>query len=223
MDPFLQNHQYNFVARQVKFVISTSKTCTDPQVVEMVKYTAGNKMVQACPGLDGENLHLLEHMGKLQTDEELQSYLNTLSQCIIPFPEITETQLKRLFPKVKKLSMPELSDIKGQPLTYLTWTDTATNKKYLVYYRRPQQGKELGRKLIGLEGKFTITSKSGVCAFCKKPGNSAFFSVLAKMRGASSPDNYRTVGQYICLDSKACNSQITELDGLESFIETITH
>ena len=222
MDLFLQNHQYNYIVRQAKLVISTIKTCSDNQIVETVKYTALNKVLDVCPGLSGEQRHLVEGLGELQTAEELQVYMSKLLQCTIKFPTLTEPQLKRLFPKVKKLRIPDLSDLEKHPLTYFTWTDSATNKKYLVYYRQPQPDKKSSGKLIGIEGQYTSTNKTGVCAFCKKPGEAAFFSAVAKTRSSHSPDYYRSVGQYICLDNKACNVQITELDALESFIEDIS-
>lgn len=222
MDPFLQNHQYNYITRQARLIMSTIETCIDKQVIETVKYTAASKVLDACPGLSGEHRQLVAGLGQLQTVEDMQIYLGQISQCTIKFPEITEQQVQRLFPKVKKLHVPDLAVIKERPLTYLTWIDSATNKKYLVYYRQPQPGKESSGKLIGLEGQYTATNKTGICAFCNRTEESGLFSVIAKTRSSKSPDYYRSVGQYICLDSKICNSQITELDALESFIESVS-
>jgi hypothetical protein len=50
-----------------------------------------------------------------------------LSNYTVKFPEVTESQLKGLFPKIKKLRMPDFSRIEGRALTYLGWTDPATN------------------------------------------------------------------------------------------------
>ncbi|GCE31469.1 hypothetical protein KDA_69530 [Dictyobacter alpinus] len=222
MDIFLQNHQYNYIMRQGRLIMSTIRTCTDNQVIETFKYSAVSKVLDACPGLSEEHQQLLKRLGDLQTAEELQLYLDKILQCTFKFPAITETRLQRLFPKVKKLSMPDLTEIDERPLTYFTWMDTATNKHYLVYYRQPQPSKEAAGKLVGIQGQYTSTNKTGICAFCKKTGDASLFSVRAKTRSAQSPDYYRSVGQYICLDSKVCNTQITELDALESFIESVS-
>jgi hypothetical protein len=222
MDLFLQNHQYNYIARQARLVISMSKTCNDRRVMETFRYSAVSKAVDVCSGLSGEYLHFVEELGDLQTEDDLQAYLSKLSKCTIRFPEITELQLKRLFPKIKKLRLPEAIEIEARPLTYLSWTDPATNKRFLVYCRQPQAGNESAHNLVGIEGQYMPTNKTGICAFCKKPGEAAFFSVIAKSKRTPSPDYYRSVGQYICLDSNVCNTQITDLEALDGFISSVT-
>jgi hypothetical protein len=222
MEPFLQNHQYNRIAQQANLLLSALKTCTDRKVVEAARHSAVGKAVEACPGLSGERLHLVERMGDLQTNEQFQAYLSELSNYTIKFPAITERQLQRLFPKAKKLRMPELAGIERRTLTYLGWTDPGTNKQFLVYWRQPQHREDPSDSLVGVEGRYTPTNKKGLCAFCKKYGETGLFSAVTKSRLSHLPDYYKAVGQYICLDSEACNARITDLDAIETFFEAVT-
>lgn len=224
MEPFLQNHQYNRIAQQAKMLLSALQTSNDRKVVEAARHSAVTRAVEARPGMSGEELRLVERLADLRSTEEFQTYLAELSDHTIAFPEMTESKLKGLFPKVKKLRMPDMARIEGRPLTYLGWTDPGTNRLFLVYARtRPTEpgGKEAGG-LIGIEGRFTAANKKGVCAFCNRTGEMALFTAVSKTKLSHLPDYYKAVGQYICLDSDVCNSQITDLDALERFFDAVT-
>lgn len=222
MDPFLQNHQYNRIAQQAHVLLSALQTSTDSNVVEAVRYSAVSKAVEACNGLSGEPLQLVERLADLQTTEEFQAYLSELSNYTVKFPKVTESQLKGLFPKIKKLRMPDFAQIEGRTLTYLGWTDPATNRMFLVYSRQQLPGAKPLNSLVGVEGRFIYANKKGVCAFCNKSGETVLFTAVSKTKMSHLPDYYKAVGQYICLDSEVCNSRITDLDALERFFESVT-
>lgn len=216
MEPFLQNHQYNRIAQQAKSLLSALQTSNDRKVVEAARYSALTKAVEACPGMNAEQLKLVERMGELSSTEEFQAYLAELAACAVKFPVLTESKIKSLFPKIKKLRMPDLAGLEERSFTYLGWTDTSANRLLLVYPRAQQPG-----ELVGIEGRFVATNKKGVCAFCNRTGDTALFTVVAKHKISQLPDYYKAVGQYICLDSNACNARITELDALERLVEAV--
>jgi len=222
MDPFLQNHQYNRIVQQAHALLSALRTSTDRKVVEAVRYSAVSKAIEACNGLSGGPLQLVERLADLQTAEEFQAYLSELSNYTVKFPKISESQLKGLFPKVKKLRMPDFTNIEGRTLTYLGWTDPATNRMFLVYSRQQPPDAKSSNRLVGVEGRYVSANKKGICAFCNSSGETTLFTVVSKNKMSHLPDYYKAVGQYICLDSEVCNSRITDLDALERFFESVT-
>jgi hypothetical protein len=216
MEPFLQNHQYNRIAQQAKVLLSALQTSSDRKVIEAARYSALHKAIEACPGISGVQLELVERMANPKSTEELQAYLAELADYTWKFPVLTVSKVKGLFPKIKKLRMPDLTALEGRCLTYLGWIDPAANRLLIVYPSR-----QPAHELTGIEGRFVTTNKKGVCAFCNRTGEMALFTVVAKHKIAQLPDYYKAVGQYICLDSSGCNERITELEALERLIEAV--
>ncbi|MFD2613409.1 FusB/FusC family EF-G-binding protein [Paenibacillus gansuensis] len=220
MEPFLHNHQYNLIAKQAKVLLSALRTSSDRKVIEAARSNAISKSAEVCSGADRGQMMLVERMGDLKEPEQLESYLSELGQYRIPFPELSEKQIKSMFPKVKKLRLPDLDAVKGKALTYLGWTDVATNRMFLVYPGINTE--EAEPRMISVEGRFTADNRKGICAFCNRMGETVLYTAESKVRRSSIPDYYKAVGQYICADSKECNTKITELDALEKFLAGVT-
>lgn len=129
------------------------------------------------------------------------------------FPQLTEKQIRKLFPKNKKLALPDLS-VDYRFVTYLGWVDISSTKLFIVY---PLDG-----QVVGIEGKYTPTHKKIVCFLCNRHSETALFTAVSKARPAhASPDYYKAVGNYMCLDSRECNKHITNVDALEKFIRSV--
>ena len=90
-------------------------------------------------------------MSTIEKAEDFQRYLNALEPYLEPYPTISLNQIQKLFPKNKKLKVPDLQSIDFRYVTYLGWVDIATNKLYIVY---PFEG-----RFIGIEGRITPTNK----------------------------------------------------------------
>ncbi|MCI3920963.1 FusB/FusC family EF-G-binding protein [Paenibacillus sp. TRM 82003] len=215
MEAFLTNHQYNMVAQQAMAALSAAQTSSDPKVVEAAKTMAMAKATAAAPTAAGEALRLLERVVEPRTPEALQQYLAELRNATVPTPTLTESELKSLFPKIKKLRLPDLSNYGERGATYFGWTDPGTSRLFLVY-----APSSLGRR-VGVEGRIEPVGKKGVCAFCNHHGETVLFSAVSKKKIASLPDYYKAVGQYICADSVVCNSRITDIDALDRFFESV--
>ena len=212
--PFIRNHQYNVIKKQVKHLQHTLKTVSDPKVIEAVKYSAQTKVVEAFGTLSDEQKQLLLPIGELNTVEELEHYLLSFEPYLLPFPELSGKQITKLFPKVKKLKAPDFAAVDLRRVTYLGWLDVAQNKLFIVY--------DLQGQPVGIEGRFT-PAKKGVCFLCNRHEEVALFTAITKSRPANaSPDYYKAIGNYLCLDSSACNSNITDVESLERFIQGIT-
>lgn len=208
--PFIHNHQLNVIKKQANFLLKTLRSVADRKVLDTVRLTAVDNALQAFDGLNDDQKALIEQMAKYEAAHELQDYLDSLEPYLLPFPEVTAKQAQKLFPKAKKLKLPDLERLDYAHTTYLRWIDIATNRLFIMY---PHEG-----QMIGVEGRITSTNKKGFCMFCNRHQELGFFNV--KLKG-SSPDNFSSLGQYVCMDNEACNHSITDTAPLERFLTSI--
>jgi hypothetical protein len=209
-DKFIKNNQFNFIKRQVALIKDSYRKNSDPSVIKAVRELANAQILEFVPLATTEQIERLDLL-KWKTDVELEQYVQALASCLIPFPKLTEQQVKKMFPKAKKLKVPHLSAIDFEKMTYLSWTDISTNKKFIIY--------EHDEKLLGIECKYSILNKDNICSFCNRFGKVAFISTITKAKKSNNPDYYKAIGNYICLDSIECNKKITSVDYLTSFLE----
>ncbi|MBD0382836.1 FusB/FusC family EF-G-binding protein [Paenibacillus sedimenti] len=211
--PFIRNHQYNFIKKQIGYLQRTCQTVSDRKVVEAVRSSTEFKIKELFPDSEGIQGELFGNIPALQTAEDFEQYHRSLESYMTNFPQVTEKQIRKLFHKNKKLPIPDLT-IDYRYLTYLGWISISTGKLFLVY---PLDG-----QIVGIEGKFTPTNKKGVCFLCNKHEELALFTAVSKSRPAhSSPDYYKAVGNYLCMDSQECNKNITDVTALERFIQDV--
>lgn len=210
--PFIRNHQYNVIKKQAEFLQRTLRTVADRSVLETVRFSAVTKIVEAFPMLTEEQKQMLGQIASFETAYDFQRYLGALEGYLEPFPPITAKQIEKLFPKNKKLKVPDLASIDFRYVTYLSWVDIASNKLFIVY---PHEG-----RFIGIEGRITPTNKKGYCLFCNRHQELAFFSVKTKSANAS-PDNFSMYGHYVCLENQGCNHSITDTGALERFLLSV--
>ncbi|WP_058302178.1 FusB/FusC family EF-G-binding protein [Gorillibacterium timonense] len=210
-EPFLYNHQYNALRKQVTALHRACSTVSDPKVVESVRLGAMAWVREAFPEATDEQLPLLNAFTDMTQSEQFQQYLLTLEAYRATDLQATEKQISKLYPKIKKLKVPDLSLIDTRKLTYLGWIDIAANRMFMVY--------RWNGELVGIEGRYTPANK-GVCFLCNRIENVALFSTVAKYRPpGSSPDYYKAIGQYMCLDHDVCNHNITDVAPLERFLK----
>lgn len=214
MQPFIRNHQYNLIKKQVGLLQHACATVADPKIVESVRSNMQFKLTEAFPEASEAARDLVLRGAELGTAPEFQLYLASLESCRIAFEPGTEQQLKKLFPKIKKLKLPDLDAIDWKAISYLGWSDIAANKLFIVY---PLDG-----RLIGIEGRFTPTNKKGTCFVCNRQTEIGLFTALTKSRPANaSPDYYKAIGNYMCADSEICNGNITDPAPLEQFLSSL--
>ncbi|WP_239618762.1 FusB/FusC family EF-G-binding protein [Cohnella mopanensis] len=210
--PFIRNHQYNLIKKQARLVQNALRTVSDRNVIQSVR--EGAEYTIAEQFREPEQRERVQGISLLETSEQLEAYLRELELYLLEFPELTEIQIRKLFPKNKKLKVPDLKQMDRRYMSYLSWMDIATNKLFMVY---PVDG-----QFVGLEGRYTPINKQGYCFICNKQEELALFSALSKKRPEkSSPDYYKTVGNYLCTDSQACNENMTDLSALERFIASV--
>ncbi|NRD77073.1 FusB/FusC family EF-G-binding protein [Bacillus sp. BRMEA1] len=209
-EKFIKNEQLNFINKQIALIKDSSKKNVPPTVLAAVIDLAHTKILDLFPNASVDQQEMLD-LSKLKTDDEFERYIQRLSTFLLPFPKVTEQQLKKMFPKNKKLKLPDLSKIDHSQLTYLSWNDLGSNKKFIVY--------ELEGKIVGIECKFSPTSKTNICSICNSFGDVAYFSTVTKAKKAKNPDYYKAIGNLICADSSECNKKITNVQYLTTFLK----
>ncbi|MFF2447876.1 FusB/FusC family EF-G-binding protein [Neobacillus sp. NPDC058068] len=208
-EKFIKNEQLNFIKKQIAFIKDSTKKNVAPTVLATVIDLANAKILDLFPNAALDQQEMLD-LSRLKTDAEYEEYIQRLSAFLLPFPKITEQQLKKMFPKNKKLKLPDLSNIDHSMLTYLSWNDLSSNKKLIVY--------ELDGKMVGIECKFSPTSKKNICSFCNCFSEVSYFSTVTKEKKHKNSDYYRAIGNLICTDSSECNKKITDTEYLTTFL-----
>lgn len=213
-EPFIRNFQYNFIKNQADSVLRALRTVGDPKILESVRLTALTKVTELFPHITDDRKKLLESIVDLKTADDFYNYLQSLEPYLVEFPRISQKQAEKLFPKNKKLRLPDLAQVDHRFVSYLSWTDISTSKMFLVYHRDGQ--------FVGVEGRFTPTNKKSYCFVCNRYEELALFSAITKKRPANAaPDYYKSIGNYICLHGHECNKSITDVSPLEKFISSV--
>ncbi|MGF7036655.1 hypothetical protein J2T17_007729 [Paenibacillus mucilaginosus] len=213
-EPFIRNHQYNYIRNQADAVLHALRSVGDPKIWESVRLSAQTKVLELFPDLSDNRKTLLASISDVKTAEDVHNYRLALEPYRIGFPPVTEKQIRKLFPKNKKLKLPDLSQIDFRQVSYLGWTDIATNKMFIVY--------PAGEGFVGVEGRYTATHKKSYCFVCSSYEELALFTAASKKRPAhASPDYYKSVGNYVCMNSHECNKNMTDAASLEKFISSV--
>ncbi|REE94567.1 treble-clef zinc-finger protein [Paenibacillus taihuensis] len=213
--PFIRNHDYNFINKQADYVLHALRTVGDPKIVASVRSEAQAKVAELFAEITDERSTMLASIADLQSTEDFQKYMQLLEPYRDEFPSLAAKDILKLFPKVKKLKLPDLAHLDYRKLSYLSWADIATNRMYIVYPSGDGQ-------FIGLEGRYTASSKKSYCFACNRLEEVVLFSANFKKRPVhASPDYYKTIGNYICANGHTCNKNITSVASLERFIEAV--
>jgi hypothetical protein len=210
MEPFIRNDQYNFIKRQAQGLINGHASSNDANVLKALKSLTQEKVYRLFDEPTEEQRELLQPIMEIRNKEQADEFLSTLTPFRLPFTKVTEQAAKKLFPKVKKLKVPKLEKIDFTGISYLSWNDSGTNRKYIII--------EQGAKLQGYYGNFKSSNKKGMCSICNTFEELGLFT--AEIKG-STMDAYIKRGNYICYDSTKCNENLTQLKNLENFIDLI--
>lgn len=207
MEPFLKNEQYNFIRKQVNWVKDSIKQHLPPGVLASVFDLTAEKIQNCAPHVTPEQFQLID-FSSCKSSEAYEQKFAQLENYILPFPALTEQQLKKLFPKNKKLKLPELA---LDRLSYVSWNDSRSNKKYILYMLEGQ--------LVGIECTFSPSSKKNICSICHCQEEVTQFSTITKAKKINNPDYYKSIGNLICVDSVKCNKNIKDVTFLEDFLK----
>ncbi|MFS0562862.1 FusB/FusC family EF-G-binding protein [Terribacillus sp. 179-K 1B1 HS] len=203
---FIRNDQYNFIAKQVSHIINAHATVNHADTLDGVKLHAFSKVEEMLPEMTEAQETLLNRLLEIEEEMEAQAFLSELKQYVIPFRKVSKKTVEKLFPKAKKLQMPDLDALDFQRLSYIGWFDTRAHKQHLIV--------EYQGKLKGISGVFDDSSTQGICSLCNSLGDVGLFVTRVK----SGKETYVNRGNYICKDSQSCNEHLMDLGKVETFL-----
>jgi hypothetical protein len=210
MEPYIRSDQYNFIKNQTQTLVNGHLSVNDRAVLNALKSLSIEKVLNLFPNITDEQKQLLQPIIEVKDKNDAEQFLSKVKSYVIPFKVITEQSIKKIFPKAKKLKLPNLDDLDLTELSYLGWDDIATNKKFIITYQN--------NKAVGLQGSFQSIYKKGICTICNKHEELGLF--LTEKKGTVQ-GTYTKRGNYICQDSQKCNHNITTLDKLNEFISLV--
>lgn len=208
-EQFMRNDQYNFIKRQIQYLVNGHATVNDQHVIGALESLSIEKVHDLFTDLTEGQKEILNRVAEVDDKEEAEQLLSELESYIIPFTKPSEQKLKKLFPKVKKLKLPA-EGLDYNRMSFLSFDDIGTKKRYMI---APTQ-----KGMIGLSGTYEETNVKQICAICNRLTNVCMF--MTKTKGESI-GTYTKKGNYICQDADNCNHSIVDLDKLYRFIENI--
>ncbi|WP_042349857.1 FusB/FusC family EF-G-binding protein [Bacillus massiliigorillae] len=207
MEPFIRNDQYNFIKKQTQTLVNGHSSVNDIAVLQALKSLAIERVLNLFTDISNEQKQLLEPIVEIKDKDHAEEFLLQLKPYVIPFEEVTQQTIKKLMPKVKKLKVPSLENTDWKDISYLSWDDKGSQKRYIIA--------RYNHKLMGLQGTFKPINKKGICTICNKLEEVGMFMTEKK---GTVQGTFTKRGNYICQDSQACNANITSLDKLNDFI-----
>lgn len=204
----IKSHQFNYIKAQAQTVVNGYTTVNDDEVLKAIKSMALERVQEVFPEASQEQMELFQQIEDIKNKEDVEVFLAKLVHFVLPFKKLTEQQIKKLFPKEKKLKLPDLSMFNLKETSYISWIDKGSNKKFIVCL--------LDDQLIGVQGSFSPLNKKGICTICNGYEEIGLFVVKKK---GSSQDSFSSSGNYICTDSQSCNRNLQSLDKLNYFIQ----
>jgi len=126
--------------------------------------------------------------------------------------KVSREQIRKLFHKVKKLRFPDdFGEVDWDQIQYYSWREMTDNVLYTLY--------EYQGEVTGIRWK--LNQKRGVsrletCEICRKHHRSSQVGLLtAKTKHLPKNIDYRTRGNYVCLDFWQCNENMKDCSGID--------
>lgn len=215
MEPFIKNHEFNYIKRCMKDLNNSLVLCVDKDIIQANKLYINQKILDKFSNLSKEQKNLLD-ISKITEQYQIDFYLEKLLNYVYESPNITNARINRLFKKEKKFKLPS-EDIFNIKTTYLGWIDNQIRKLFIAY--------NLDGNLVGMACRISNPEpkSSHRCVLCNHIGKEnevAFVSPICKQ---SSKDAYKSIGFDICLNSKDCNERIVSIDKLEDLLKTVNN
>lgn len=216
MAPFLHPHEMNWIRDRLNTLIGAFYFSGDYRVLRAAKSSLLESMLERFVGITPAQRALLEEAINVRDKDESKAYMEKLAPYVIPLPTITKEEIKKLFPKVKKLVYPDLESLDYTKLTFISWRDIATNTLYLV--------NRIDGKWGGTECKYVLGPKNHtlICKWCNhpRPGDQAAL-VTSRIKSKTLVDGYTTMGNHLCLNGQMCNDSLTSTEEMEAFLKSL--
>ncbi|MET3658075.1 FusB/FusC family EF-G-binding protein [Sporosarcina psychrophila] len=203
---FIENHQFNNINHQAHLIVNACKNSFNNDVILAAKFSGLEKIKDQFKELSKSESKVLEQIIQIDSSDSCENFLNEVEKYRKDIKKISEKELKKSFPKRKKISIPNYLINSTNKISFFSWDDLGYKKRFLLY--------QLNGEYIGIEGTYSSISHNSFCSFCRMKNKVHLVAFLSKAK-SSNPDYYKTISQYICLDIEKCNAQIKDLSHLE--------
>ncbi|HLO11061.1 MAG TPA: elongation factor G-binding protein, partial [Pseudoneobacillus sp.] len=102
MEPFIRVDQFQFIKLQTQHLINGYASVNDRKVLNALKSLVHDKVTSLFSNINVEQTQLVERIIEVEDSVRAEEYLTKLKPSVIPFKEVTEQTVKKLFPKAKK-------------------------------------------------------------------------------------------------------------------------
>lgn len=209
MEAFLRSDQYNYIKRQTQNLINGYSTANDQEVLDGLKSLTEERVFQLVDDISSEQKQLLAPIVRIKDRSDMDQFLMQIKPYVIPFSELTEQKVKKIFPKAKKLKMPSLDQVDWSAISYLGWNDLGSQKKFIIM--------EDHHRFVGMQGSYRSLHQKGICAICKSHQEVGMF--ISEEKGTAK-GTFVKRGNYICQDSDICNENLMNREQLTDFFDT---
>lgn len=206
----IQPYEYNYVKQQITQLINIYKTVSDKQIIK----TSQEMTTFNILAILGDKLHekiSKSYLDVTFTNAKAVKIFNMIKNEVVPYKEPSNKQIEKTFKKVKKLKFPNIEHYDLKETNYLSWDDIGTQRRYINFYKDD--------RLTGLYGVMSTPVIKNVCSICHQIDNVSMFMATTKISGDGT---YTKKGNFICKDSTKCNQQMTSLDYLYDFQQTVS-
>ena len=212
MKEFIKKQQFNYIKRCLNDLKNAFRNCVDANIVETTKLCCQDKILSYFEDLSSEQREIL-NIGKINDPLQIEPFLKALDKYVYGMNKLSKADINKVFKKEKKLKLPDLdSDAK---VVYTGWIDESTKKLFIIY--------NLDGKLLGMACRLPKTTKksSNICAICNRIGSEREVEFVSPICKPLSEEDYKSLGFYICLDSKECNERIESVEKLEDILKVV--
>ncbi len=217
MDPFIKNHEFNYIKRCMKDLNNSLGLCVDKDIIQANKLYINQKILDnfSFLNLSTDQKDLFD-ITKITEQYHIDFYLEKLLNYVYERPNITNAQINRLFKKEKKFKLPD-EDTINLKSTYLGWIDNQIRKLFIAY--------NLDGNLLGMACRISNPEPKGShrCILCNHIGKENEVAFVSPICKPSSKDAYKSIGFDICLNSKECNERIVSISKLEELLKTVNN
>lgn len=216
LEPFLHSYDLNYIKKKMRNVSMTMKNSMDRKVIASVKESVQENLIERFNSLSSVHQDLFYEIEHLSVETNIEEWLSKMDAYRVGFPPITAETIRNLFPKEKKLLLPDLNHLDLTMLSYLGWSDPSKRRLYIVY--------PYSKELVGIPCNYTPckTTLKYVCSLCSRIANGDEIALVTAVR-RSTRDSYTSFGNYMCIESNVCNANITNIGSLERFVENICY
>lgn len=172
MEPFIRNDQYQFIKQEAKRLANAHHTINDASVLEAMRSLAVQKVLKRFSTISEDQEEMLMQIVSIKDKDRAELFWLKLKPYVIPFPEITEQSLQKVFPKVKKLKAPILNRVDLRETSYMRWYDPSSNKTYMITRKNG--------KMMGVRGTMQSEGIKNVCTICNGHEDVALFMSESK-------------------------------------------